>query len=301
MSVIRFHNVVKEYDGHAVLRDVNFRVNRGDRVGLIGKNGAGKTTVLKLALGLEEPTAGEVDVDADVKIGYFSQFSELNDDVCILEVLEDVFADVYALEAELDRIDAALAGSPLEAQLRAVLNRQAKLLDAMERCEGWSYEHKIDTVLTKLGFNEAHRTRPIAQLSGGWRNRAALAKILLEEPDVLLMDEPTNYLDVDGLAWLEQWFAKLKGSLVVVSHDRHFLDTVTNRIVEVENYHLQEYDGNFTQYVREKRLRIKSLQRQFQYEEELLVFEGGQGQVRPVSGNWTIWQASLAKAKRPSA
>ncbi len=139
--------------------------------------------------------------------------------------------------------------------------------------EGWTYKNRIDAVLTKLGFTDVYRNQPIDQLSGGWRNRAALAKILLEEPDVLLMDEPTNHLDIDGLAWLEQWFQRFQGALILVSHDRHFLDHVVSRIIEIENYHFQEYRGSFTQYVREKRLRVKILERQFQYEEALLAFE----------------------------
>jgi len=146
-------------------------------------------------------------------------------------------------------------------------------MEEMEQREGWAYQNRIDTVLTRLGFSEVYRKRPIDQLSGGWRNRAALAKILLEEPDVLLMDEPTNFLDIQGLNWLEDWFKGLRGALIIVSHDRHFLDNVVNRIVEVENYHFQEYKGNFTEYVREKRIRIKTLERQFQHEEELLTFE----------------------------
>ena len=281
MSLVRLQNVSKRYDSNLVLRDVFFRLDGGDRVGLIGKNGAGKTTVLKLILGQEEPTEGTVDLDGDVKVGYFSQFSELEGGASVLDVLEELFADVRAIEDELLEIEIALeqadvghaVGHACSVTLDQLLNRQAALLEEMERREGWTYQNRIDTVLTRLGFNEAHRRRPVDQLSGGWRNRAALAKILLEEPHVLLMDEPTNYLDIAGLAWLEQWFAGLRGALIVVSHDRHFLDHVVNRIVDIENYHFQEYPGNFTEYVRQKRLRIKTLERQFQHEEELLALE----------------------------
>jgi ATPase subunit of ABC transporter with duplicated ATPase domains len=280
MSLVRLHNVSKRYDSNLVLRDVFFRLDGGDRVGLIGKNGAGKTTVLKLILGQEEPTEGTVDLDPDLKVGYFSQFSELEGEASVLDVLEELFADVRAIEDELLEIEIALeqagvadVGHACSVTLDQLLNRQAALLEEMERREGWTYQNRIDTVLTRLGFNEAHRRRPVDQLSGGWRNRAALAKILLEEPHVLLMDEPTNYLDIAGLAWLEQWFMGLRGALIVVSHDRHFLDHVVNRIVDIENYHFQEYPGNFTEYVRQKRLRIKTLERQFQHEEELLALE----------------------------
>jgi ATPase subunit of ABC transporter with duplicated ATPase domains len=273
MSLIRLHNVCKYYDDAIILREVFFRLSQGDRVGLIGRNGSGKTTVLRLILGQEEPTEGTIDVNDGLTIGYFSQFSELDDDAPILDLLEDLFADIHAVQDELADIDATLGKALDTAEMDRVLRRQAALFESMERRGGWTYQNRIDTALTRLGFSEAHRTRPIAQLSGGWRNRAALAKILLQEPDVLLMDEPTNYLDIEGLQWLEEWFQNLRGALVVVSHDRHFLDRVVNRIVEIENYHFQEYAGNFTQYIREKQLRIKSLERQFQHEEELLAYE----------------------------
>jgi ATP-binding cassette subfamily F protein 3 len=212
-------------------------------------------------------------VDEGVRIGYFSQFSELCGETTILEVLDELFADVHAIEEELLEVEIVLEESPQEAELGRLLNRQAALLEEMNRREGWTYQNRIDTVLTVLGFSDEYRKKPIDQLSGGWRNRAALAKILLEEPDVLLMDEPTNYLDLAGLEWLEEWFQKLRGGLIVVSHDRQFLDAVVNRVVEIENYHFYEYRGNFTQYVREKPLRMKSLERQFVHEEELLALE----------------------------
>ena len=273
MSLVRLHNVTKGDDDDAVLREVYFRLSRGERVGLIGKNGSGKTTVLKLVLGQEQPDQGTVEVDEGARIGYFSQFSELSGEATILEVLDGLFVDIHAIEEELLEIEVALDDSPQGDDLRRLLNRQAALMDEMDRREGWTYRNRIDTVLTRLGFSDAYRVKPIDQLSGGWRNRAALAVILLEKPDVVLMDEPTNYLDMAGLEWLEEWFRKLRGAAIVVSHDRHFLDAVVNRVVEIESYHFQEYRGGFTQYVREKPLRMKSLERQFVHEEELLALE----------------------------
>lgn len=273
MSLIRLHNVSKNYEKKQVLREVFFRLSEGDRVGLIGKNGVGKTTILRLILGQEEPDEGQIDMDDGLKIGYFSQFSELSGDLAIEEILLDVFSDIQTIEEELRQIETQLGDAPPEKEMSRLLARYDDLMGEMERRGGWTYDNQIDTVLTKLNFNDRHRSMPVDQLSGGWRNRAALAKILLDAPDVLLLDEPTNFLDFEGLSWLESWLSSWNGALIIVSHDRHFLDGVVNRIIEIENYHFHEYEGNFTAYVRKKQTRIKSLERQFQFEEELLAFE----------------------------
>lgn len=273
MSSVRLHNVSKRYEANTVLRDVFFRLSEGERIGLIGKNGTGKTTVLKLILGQEEPSEGSVELASDITVGYFSQFSELNGEQTIIEVLDEIFTEVHEIEGALFEIELALEEMPQNKVLDRLLNRQALLIEQMGRINGWTYTNRIDAVLTKLGFSHLYRKRPIDQLSGGWRNRAALAKLLLQEPDVLLLDEPTNYLDIEGLAWLEDWLKQFRGAAIVVSHDRHFLDGVVNRIIEIENYHFQEYRGNFTEYIRQKRGRIKELEKQFEHEEELLTFE----------------------------
>jgi len=273
MSLIRLHNVSKKYDETLIFHEVFFRLSQGDRVGLIGKNGAGKTTVLRLILGQEEPTEGTIDLDDGIRLGYFSQFSELNGEQSIQEVLLACFAGIQAIEEEMLEIEIALEEAPPEGDTSSLLARYDHLMEKMNRREGWTYHNRIDTVLTRLGFSERHRTCPIETLSGGWRNRAALAKILLEDPGILLLDEPTNFLDFDGLTWLEAWLNDLPGAVLVVSHDRHFLDRVINRVVEIENYRFQEYEGNFSQYIRKKQIRFKSLERQFQHEEELLAFE----------------------------
>jgi ATPase subunit of ABC transporter with duplicated ATPase domains len=273
MSLIRLNNVFKSYDNTPVLREIYFKLENGDRVGLIGKNGAGKTTLLKLILGQEMPTSGTIEIDPGLKTGYFSQFSELNGAVSVRKVLDDVFASIRQIENELLEIEIALEAKPEGESLDRILLRQAELLEAMDRRDGWNTNNRIETALSRLGFSENHRSCPIDQLSGGWRNRAALAKILLEEPDVLLMDEPTNFLDVEGLSWLEDWFRSFRGALILVSHDRHFLDRVANRVVDIENYHFYEYQGNYTQYIREKPMRIKTIERQFEHEEALLVYE----------------------------
>jgi ATPase subunit of ABC transporter with duplicated ATPase domains len=273
MSLIRLNNVHKSYEDMPVLREIYFRLDVGDRVGLIGKNGVGKTTVLRLIQGLESPTEGTVEIDDGVRIGYFSQFSQLDGTRSILEVLDELFVEIHALEEAMLEVEIAFEENPKGEALDRLIARQAGLIEAMERKGAWTYQYKIDTALSRLGFSEEHRICAIDALSGGWRNRAALAKILLEAPDVLLMDEPTNFLDVEGLAWLEGWFSDFPGALIFVSHDRQFLDRVANRVVEIEAYHFQEYVGNYRDYVREKPMRLKSLERQYEHEAELLLYE----------------------------
>ena len=243
-------------------------------VGLIGKNGTGKTTLLKVILSQLTPAQGTVTLAQGTRVGYFSQFSELSGHHTVRQALQEVFAEARTLEAELRQVEDALAAPQSDAQQAGLLDRHAALSADFERFGGWTYETEIDTVLSRLGFAEDLRDKPVDQLSGGWRNRASLAKLLLERPDVLLLDEPTNYLDIEGVTWLESWLAGHRGAAIVVSRDRHFLDRIATRIVEVEYHHLQDYEGNYTQvYLRQKPMRLKSLERVFEYEQELLAFE----------------------------
>ena len=276
MSLVRLNDVELRFEKTPILREAFFRLDGTDRVGMIGRNGSGKTSILGLILEKVTPDSGSVTVDPGTRIGYFSQFSELDGTATIIEVLEGLFGAIADIETELASIDAEIAietDTDPTADLDRLIHRQSELFGEMDRLDGWDYHRRIDIVLTTLGFTETHRVCAIDELSGGWRNRAALAKILLEDPDVLLLDEPTNFLDVAGVEWLEAWFRGFRGAAVIVSHDRKFLDAVATRIVEIENYHLHEYPGNFGEYVIQKQFRLKTLDAQFQHESELLAFE----------------------------
>lgn len=273
MSVIRMENVTKKYEDTLIFRDIYFRVSKGERIGLIGRNGAGKSTVFKLIMGKEQPTAGKVEVDPQVKMSYFSQFSELQGRLSVQQELELCFEQVARIEQELKDVGEKLGQGIDEDEMDGLLTRQAELFDQMEHLDGWNVAVEINTVLTKLGFDDRSRNQPVDELSGGWRNRAALAKILIEQPDIVLLDEPTNFLDLEGLVWLEQWLHRYNGAMILVSHDRQFIDRVVTRTIEIENYHFQEYEGNYTDYIHKKRLRKKELKRQFEWEEELLIME----------------------------
>jgi ATP-binding cassette subfamily F protein 3 len=278
VSLLKLHDVTMRYDDTVVLREAFFRLDEGERIGLIGRNGSGKTTLLRLLLDQEVPTEGTVTVQQGVRIGYFSQHSELDGDASIAEVLDGLFGEIHAVEAALAGIDSAMAGvgtpdGPDETELDRLVTEQARAFEQMEHLGGWDYQRRIDTALSVLGFTEEHRRLPVAQLSGGWRNRAALAKILLEEPDVLLLDEPTNFLDLAGVEWLESWCRGFPGGVVVVSHDRHFLDAVVTRMVEVESAALHDYDGGYGEYVVQKQFRFRSHEKQQLQEAALLAYE----------------------------
>ncbi|ANJ26031.1 ABC-F family ATP-binding cassette domain-containing protein [Agromyces aureus] len=273
MSLIRLNDVAIEFDGRPVLKEAFLKLKAGDRVGLIGKNGTGKTSLLEVVLGRREPSEGTRDVTLGTTIGYFSQFSELDGERSIQQTLSAHFADVHETQARIDEIGLALAEPMGDDEMTRLLTEQGGLFERMDHIGGWTYETTIDTVLTRLGFDAERRTLPIERLSGGWRNRAALAQILVQSPDVLLLDEPTNFLDLDGVKWIENWLASFAGAVLVVSHDRQFLDGVVDRIIELENYRLQEYEGDYSAYVHAKQSRLKMLEKQFAHEEELLAYE----------------------------
>ena len=272
MSLVRLKAVTYRHgDGKVVLRDVSFRVDRGERVALLGSNGSGKTTLLGLIAGDFEPELGTVDASDGLRLAYFSQHTDIPDEATPVDVLEAVLTDHLALDDELAAIERRLTEGG--GDVSALIERQQELLAVMETEGAWDARRRIETVLSKLGFDEVHRYRPARELSGGWRNRAALARVLLEEPELVLLDEPTNYLDVDGIAWLETWMRSFGGAAVIASHDRHFLDQVATRIVEVEAAALDEYPGSFSEYVRLKDSRRKALEKRSRIEAELWAFE----------------------------
>jgi ATP-binding cassette subfamily F protein 3 len=273
MSIIRINGITKKYGNKTVLHNIFFRAGKSEKIGLLGKNGSGKTTLFKLILGREQPDSGEIDIDEGLAFGYFSQFSELDGDECIIDILDKEFFRVHELEKELSSIEFEISACKDEKKLKELVGRQMELFDKMDMQDGWNYKYKISAVLSKLNFSETHSKMPVAQLSGGWRNRASLALLLIQEPDVMLLDEPTNFLDTEGVEWLAEWIKKSPAAVVAVSHDRCFLDGVASRIVEIENNRLHEYEGGYSDYIKKKKIKSDDIEREFVHEEELLIME----------------------------
>ncbi len=260
MSLIVAKDVGKSFDAGWVIRGANVRVAAGDRIGLVGANGEGKTTLLRLLAGLDEPTVGTVQRGGNVRVGYLPQDAPAPADKTLWQSMLDVFADVRRMEAELAELARLLEDDAGEQRLR----RYGELQARFEAAGGYDHENRIKTVLTGLGFAPGQYDAPLGHLSGGQRTRGLLGRLLLEEPNVLLLDEPTNHLDLEALEWLERYLAGYRHSLVVVSHDRYFLDRITHRTWEISFGHLEVYRGGYTAYVKKRDERLVERMRAWQ-------------------------------------
>lgn len=253
MSLVTINNVTKRYDPDIILDDISVAIAPGDRIGLIGRNGCGKTTLLKIIAGLLTDIKGDVVIAKGVRIGYLSQEPELDRECTLRQELLKVFEERLALEDKM----LILAEQMQSQETPHLLQEYSRLQEKHERLGGYDYEHRINRVLSGLGFHEQDFNLPVNVLSGGQKSRATLAKLLLEEPDLLLFDEPTNHLDINGIQWLENYLnTEFKGGVLAVSHDRYFLDKVVRKVWELADAELNIYRGNYSKY-----LEIKNVER----------------------------------------
>ncbi len=260
MALLATEGLMHRYGAEIIFEKISVRVHKGDRIGLVGLNGSGKSTLLRILAGLQEPTAGQVVRASSVRMGYLAQEPQLESRATLFEEMLKVFARLREQERELHRVERELArATPDEGLLR----HYDELLEDFRRGGGYEYQSRIHQVLAGVGLKDEQQ--PVAQLSGGQRARAALAKLLLEEPDILLLDEPTNHLDIEALEWLEEYLGHWKGAFILVSHDRYFLDKLAHKIWELEFGRLYEYPGNYSQY---SALRQERLERQWKLYEE---------------------------------
>jgi ATP-binding cassette subfamily F protein uup len=253
MSIFTLQSVQKDFGIKEILKDASFSLDATDKVGLIGTNGSGKSTLLKMIAGLEPIDGGQLLVNSGARIVYLPQQPDLDENHT---VLEQVFADSgeqMALVREYEELSSKLAHNSEDSQLMA---RLSKVTQRMEATDAWELETKAKIILTKLGIEDFDAR--IAKLSGGYRKRIALAAALLSEPDVLLMDEPTNHLDAVSVEWLQTYLKGFRGAILLITHDRYFLDRVTNRIIEIDRGDLYSYSGNYSYYLEKKALAEES-------------------------------------------
>lgn len=240
-----------EFGVKPLFQDVSFVVNDRDRIALVGKNGAGKSTMLKILCGMQKPTAGNIAVPADTTLGYLPQVMVLQDDTTVKEEARKAFADNTRLKEKVERMNRELT-ERTDYESEEYMLLVERFTQAHERwlmIGGENYEAEIERTLTGLGFSREDFDRPTSEFSGGWRMRIELAKILLSKPDVLLLDEPTNHLDIDSIQWLEQFLAQSSGAVVLVSHDRAFINNVTNRTLEISCGRAIDYRVKYDEYV----------------------------------------------------
>jgi len=245
MAILTASNLAKSYGHFDIFDGISLEVPHHSKIALIGPNGSGKTTLLRLLLGLESPTAGTVQRAKKIRIGYLPQQADLDGAGTLWDEMLTVFAGLRAQADELRQLEQALSTDGADEQ---TLDRYGSLLEAFELAGGYTYERRMAHVLSGLGFGKRDFTRPVSQLSGGQQTRALLARLLLEEPDLLILDEPTNHLDLAGIEWLEGYLGSWRDSLIVVAHDRAFLDATVNRVWEFASGRLDTYRGNYSAY-----------------------------------------------------
>ena len=260
------------YGGFVLLNDINFHISESDKIGLVGKNGAGKSTILKLICGLQSPTNGKVAVPNDVKIGYLPQIMEHHRGRSVIDEAMTAFAEMFDLEAELEKITVELSEREdyESKEYQDLIVRMNEVNDRLAYTRSDNPQVMAEKTLIGLGFKYEELSRPTETFSQGWNMRIELAKILLSRPDVLLLDEPTNHLDIESIEWLEGYLKDYKGSLVLISHDRKFLDNVTNRTVEIMVGRIHDYKVPYSKYLELRKERLAQQQAAYENQQRMI-------------------------------
>ena len=257
MPVLSVTDITKSYGVTPILDKVSFHVEAGEKIGVIGVNGAGKTTLMNILAGKEKADSGSVFISGDTTMGFLEQQDHFDDDSTLLEETKRIYRRFTRMESELSELSQRIALASGEAEHDSaddsLLRRYGDLQDRYQREGGYTYRSEMRGILSSMGFDESFYEKRIGTLSGGERTRLALACLLMEKPDILLLDEPTNHLDIGMLKWLEQFLKSYRGAIMIVSHDRYFLDQIAGRIFEIENHKLRIYNGNYTAYAEKKR------------------------------------------------
>ena len=270
--MISINNLTVAYGGFTLLNDINFHISETDKIGLVGKNGAGKSTILKLICGLQTPTSGKIAVPSGVKIGYLPQIMEHHRGKSVIDETMTAFAQMFEMEAELEHITDELANRE-DYESQEYHNLIVKLNEVNDRLSMTRSENprvQAEKTLIGLGFKYEELERPTETFSQGWNMRIELAKILLSKPDVLLLDEPTNHLDIESIEWLETYLKDCRSSLVLISHDRKFLDNVTNRTVEIMLGHIHDYKVPYSKYLELRKERLAQQRAAYENQQRMI-------------------------------
>ncbi len=271
--MINVQNISKSYGDNRIITGVSFKLQAGEKVGLIGPNGAGKTTLLKIIMGMEEPDEGRVDKVKGLSLAYLSQKPLLLPQMTLRAFFESELEDVFALRKEISELEkqmSLLSASEGDQVLALLMERYDKVRQLFELKDGYTLENRLQRVVTGMGFRESDLARRLAEFSGGEKTRAQLAALLLKDPALLILDEPTNYLDVDTVEWLENYLRSWTGALLVVSHDRYFLNRVVNRILLLDKEELQSYRGNYEAYSRQKQIDEATVEKTYKKQQRII-------------------------------
>ncbi|WP_267201479.1 ABC-F family ATP-binding cassette domain-containing protein [Limosilactobacillus kribbianus] len=259
MILLQANDVMRRFGADVLFHNINMQIQDHGRTALVGRNGAGKTTLLKMIAGITTPDEGSISKVRDLTIGYLAQDQGLDSQNNIWAELDLVFAPLHAMEDEIHQLETELADiDPADERYQQVMNKYDRLQNDYKKRGGFEYESRMRGILKGFGFGEEYYDTPVDALSGGQKTKLALAKILLQAPQLLILDEPTNHLDMNVLAWLEDYLKSYQGALLVVSHDRYFLDHVVSDVYDLDNRTLLHYTGNYTQFVAHKQERLKT-------------------------------------------
>ena len=260
MKDITLSAIKKSFGGYEVLQKVSFDLIRGEKVGLIGRNGSGKTTIFRLITGAEEPDSGAISIARNTTIGYIEQIPDYPEGTEVIEVLKLSCQHIYDLRDELRVLEHRISGTKDKSAQVKLISKYDKFLMRFEYLEGYDIDVKLEKVCTGLKITDQMLHRDYSSLSGGEKTRVMLGQIFLNHPDILLLDEPTNHLDIESIEWLEEFISQYKGSAIIVAHDRYFLDATVSKVIELENGKTKTYKGNYSKYII---LREEEIQRQF--------------------------------------
>lgn len=269
MIILSAQHIAKSFGVNAVLRDVSLTVQQGDRIGLVGVNGCGKSTLMRILAGLDAQDGGEISLVRGLRVGYLAQQNMVTSGETVWNELQKVYEQVFAMEKKLRELEDEMAHAHTDAQRFAQLSADYdRLTQRFEEADGYSWKSMVSGVLNGLGFKPAQYDQCVDSLSGGEQTRLCLARLLLQKPDLLLLDEPTNHLDMETLQWLENYLAAYKGSVLVISHDRYFLDHVCTGIVEILMGASEQYNGNYTRYIAQRQERFESRMRAYEIQQK---------------------------------